>query len=135
MASPGIYTIGSIRAALYTDLFAKALDTMGEQLPCELAVRILHRLRVLCRHLQYLPSAFVLPSSIALDAGALSGYGGFSEVQRGQLGRITVAVKSLRIHPDELDAIKKVRNGQLPPHHDGPFMSKMCYSRHITPKQ
>lgn len=87
------------------------MERFGEKIPRQLAARIVHRLRVLCRHHQHLPADFILSRDIQLDEGFFIGFGGFSEVHRGTLDRAAVAVKSLRIHPGQLVQTKRVIAG------------------------
>ena len=89
------------------------MERVGEKIPRQLAARIIHRLRVLYRHLQHLPADFVLSREIQLDEGIFIGFGGFCEVHRGNLNQAAVAVKSLRIHPDQLAQTKRVTTGSL----------------------
>jgi hypothetical protein len=68
----------------------------------------LRELRRFCRTSQTLPHSCKITHNIQLDSQNVISYSALSDIYRGTCDGITVAVKLLRIHMDNMDVIKKV---------------------------
>jgi hypothetical protein len=68
----------------------------------------LQELRRWCRTSQILPHSCNITHNIQLDSQHAISYSATSDIYRGTCDGLTVAVKSLRIHMDNVDVVKKV---------------------------
>jgi hypothetical protein len=66
------------------------------------------RLRRLCRNTQLVPTSCLLPKEVTLLSAKPICQSNFSDVWRGQLDEVDVAVKVIRLHGDEVQEVKKV---------------------------
>jgi hypothetical protein len=68
----------------------------------------LPELRRCCRTSQTLPQSCKIIHQIQLDSHHAISHSALSDIYRGTCDGVTVAVKSLRIHMDNMDIVKKV---------------------------
>jgi hypothetical protein len=68
----------------------------------------LQELRRWCRTSQTLPYSCRITHDIQLVSPHVISYSALSDIYRGTYNGVTVAVKSLRIHMDNVDVVKKV---------------------------
>lgn len=70
--------------------------------------RLFRRFRALCRQSRLLPSACFLLNDITLHDRHPLHQTAFSDIYKGQYGKISVALKSLRVHGNDRARVEKV---------------------------
>lgn len=94
-----------------------------------LYVRALRHLQALCRYTKYLPASCYLREPVTLLNQGPIHQSAFSDVYRGRLGAVDVAVKAIRIRLDNRVKVEKVSNSL-----DALTVLVLMSSRRITTK-
>jgi hypothetical protein len=93
----------------------QVIDTLSEVLlssdpSSPLYAQGVQRLRRLCRNTQLVPAPCVLPKAVTELSPKPFSQSHFSDIWRGKLDGRNVAIKALRLHADEAQVVKKVRD-------------------------
>lgn len=72
--------------------------------------RAVRRLQLLCREVGRLPSSCLLSTKVVLEVPEPYSRSAFSDVYRGRLGTVPVALKVLRVHIDSKTKVEKTSN-------------------------